>query len=715
MNWILCLTLLLGCPMPGPARANPLNQPSLGTACALSDLVLPENGPLIVTRSGRLKSGEYLRPPLGAEARGGVIVLEKLTGVTLDLRGVVLRGAPAETPLDQLAGHGVVIRDCKDVTIQGGKIGGYGGCIVVERSVNVVLDGVQFDGWYGMRLLSTSAAENEADWLWPHENDQGQWLKRYGGAISFTDCIGVSARNCRGRRGQNGILMLRCTEAQVYDNDFSFLSGWGLAMYRTSQCVVSRNRFDYCVRGYSHGVYWRGQDSAGILMFERCSDNVIAYNSATHSGDGIFLFAGRDSVNGLAFERGEKAVGGSDRNLFYGNDLSHAVANGLEATFSDMNRAVANRIHGCHAHGVWGGYSRRMTLFQNSIEGTLGPAITVEHGQDFLIAENVLHGNELGLELYWDEDPELVGGPFGAHFDTSSAGHVVYRNSFADNDSDFVVLRTQGLALLENVFVQNGRELSARAARAMDGSALEGEALNGLFRGVGNWLASGRLDDISVRRAEIDPESPPENLALEQSSAPPATPGSMQAIAAPGGGESLDQGLQTIVMGEWGPWDFRSGDPRPVQRTPGGLLAEAPWRSAWFSWKDGPDPRGDSAALAAWRALAVAPVATKTVSNWSTPHAADPKIAALVGSSHFGLIASAKVPLTAGRYRLSVVSDDGVRVAINGSVVLENWTWHGPTRDTVDLELDAGSHGFELEYFQIDGASALSVDLESLP
>ena len=55
--------------------------------------------------------------------------------------------------------------------------------------------------------------------------------------------------------------------------------------------VIARNACDYCIRGYSHGVYNRGQDSAGILMFEQCSRNVIADNSVTHGGDGIFGFA----------------------------------------------------------------------------------------------------------------------------------------------------------------------------------------------------------------------------------------------------------------------------------------------------------------------------------------------------------------------------------------------------------------------------------------
>src|SRR5687767_13420945 len=97
---------LLLAALPAGASAARMSLPPGGegatAANASADLVLPKSGPLVVTRSGKVQRGEYLRPPLGPDARGGVIVLEKLDGVTLDLSGVVLRGAPIATPLDHL-------------------------------------------------------------------------------------------------------------------------------------------------------------------------------------------------------------------------------------------------------------------------------------------------------------------------------------------------------------------------------------------------------------------------------------------------------------------------------------------------------------------------------------------------------------------------------------------------------------------------------------
>jgi predicted ATPase len=41
--------------------------------------------------------------------------------------------------------------------------------------------------------------------------------------------------------------------------------------------------------------------------------------------------------------------------------------------------------------------------------------------------------------------------------------------------------------------------------------------------------------------------------------------------------------------------------------------------------------------------------------------------------------------LPAGTWRLRTVSDDGVRVRVDGKEVLKNWTWHGPTEDAADV------------------------------
>lgn len=676
-----------------------------GSSRAGVSLSIPDDAPLRVVADGYLEAGDYLLRPLGPDGHAGVIVLRGLRGVTLDLQGVRLRGTPEGTPLDENAGWGIVVDDCSDVTLRGGRIGGYRVCIAVTRSRRVVVEDVAFDGWYGQRLRSTPAAEDQSDWLWPHDNDAGEWVAGYGAAVSFTDCEGVTLRRCRGRHGQNGILLTRTTESEVYDNDFSFLSGWGLGMYRSSNNTVSHNVFDYCVRGYSHGVYSRGQDSAGILMFERCCDNVVAFNSATHGGDGVFLYAGNDIVHGKARERGETEVGGGDRNLFYGNDLRHAPANAVEITFSRGNLVVRNDLSGCAQHGVWGGYSSDMLVLDNTIDDTAQGGITIEHGQDCVIADNRIRRNDIGVELYWDPDPQFVDGPFGEHQDTASRDHWLVGNVFEDNVQDVVLKETARVRFFDNDWGTSGRVPYVARLTADGAPDLDAQTVRGWMADREGALPTGHIAGTTL--AEWTGRLP-ELLDEHGRMPPPDVPGEQVTRAEERGVPTGDR--STIVIGEWGPWDYRSGEKRPEPPRAGGLLADVSWRAVWFRWsEESGDPRGD---VRAWRALAASPLVEKSVSHWTDPWG-DDDVRAVVGGSRFGLVAETTFALKkAGRYELSVTSDDGVRVTLDGEEVLSDWSWHAARAKSAVLELDAGVHTFGLEYFQVDGAAALSLELE---
>jgi mannan endo-1,4-beta-mannosidase len=84
------------------------------------------------------------------------------------------------------------------------------------------------------------------------------------------------------------------------------------------------------------------------------------------------------------------------------------------------------------------------------------------------------------------------------------------------------------------------------------------------------------------------------------------------------------------------------------------------------------------------------------------------------------MIAQTRLPLARGTWTLSTLSDDGVRVSVDGKPVIENWTWHGPTRDEGKLDLGADkSVEIVVEHFQIDGYAVLEFSLtrqaETLP
>jgi hypothetical protein len=71
-------------------------------------------------------------------------------------------------------------------------------------------------------------------------------------------------------------------------------------------------------------------------------------------------------------------------------------------------------------------------------------------------------------------------------------------------------------------------------------------------------------------------------------------------------------------------------------------------------------------------------------------------------------LAEGTLTIARGDYDLEVTSDDGVRVTLDGKVVLQDWTWHAPKTDTVRVRL-GGTHRLRVEHFELDGYSALKL------
>jgi beta-glucosidase len=65
-------------------------------------------------------------------------------------------------------------------------------------------------------------------------------------------------------------------------------------------------------------------------------------------------------------------------------------------------------------------------------------------------------------------------------------------------------------------------------------------------------------------------------------------------------------------------------------------------------------------------------------------------------------------PPVTRKYRLFTVSDDGVRLSLGGKVLIDNWTDHGSTLDSADVELEAGkSYPVRIEYYENGGSAVL--------
>ena len=78
---------------------------------------------------------------------------------------------------------------------------------------------------------------------------------------------------------------------------------------------------------------------------------------------------------------------------------------------------------------------------------------------------------------------------------------------------------------------------------------------------------------------------------------------------------------------------------------------------------------------------------------------------------NWSAVASRRLWLPVGRFRLEVRSDDGVRVKVDGNTLINAWKIQPPTTYTAFLEHDGGAVDIEIEYFQQYGGAELSFEL----
>jgi hypothetical protein len=71
--------------------------------------------------------------------------------------------------------------------------------------------------------------------------------------------------------------------------------------------------------------------------------------------------------------------------------------------------------------------------------------------------------------------------------------------------------------------------------------------------------------------------------------------------------------------------------------------------------------------------------------------------------------------LAAGTYRVTARVDDGVRVLIDGTPVIESWIIQAVTTYQRDVQIQTtGYHNFVVEYFQAEGVAELHVSWQKL-
>jgi parallel beta-helix repeat protein len=682
-----------------------------------------------INRSVKFVSGNYR---LNAPADTSASLIE-ISGnnIVVDFNNAELKGSNEVKDPDQFYGIAIYIRNSRKVTIRNLKARGFKIALLARNVDELVLDNCDLSYNYRQHLNSTQEKEDISDWMSYHHNEKDEWL-RYGAAFYLRGCNKATIRNCRVTGGQNALMMMECNDAKIYNNDFSFNSGIGLGMYRCNRNQVSFNRMNFNVRGHSEGVYNRGQDSAGMLVYEQSSDNIFYRNSVTHSGDGFFLWAGQTTM--------DTGKGGCNDNLLWENDFSFAPTNGVEVTFS-RNYIVGNRIIGCD-HGIWGGYSYESRIENNKF-GNNRIGIAIEHGQHNLIIDNLFMKDKMAIKL-WSNPSQPANWGYAKYRDTRSVDYVIARNSFNSSGADMDIKGTDSVRLFDNVFnnvhslvdsmrveIKDRKWVAPRVPRPMDpfkgnGKRKGRENIRMLewgpydYRSPLMWNTSpadsagwmrfdllgpkGQWKIVQAKGVDsftrMEGDFPSHVLAKKIKAERTDIQIDLEFV-----GDSVVTALGELVMpGTVYPFHFRK------------FFQPMNWHVEFFELDTAKHNPLSSGALFA-NGMVPTPFKRDTVNKLDYAWWGGIKAG---GKQYTGFItvANASASFEPGEYEISLTWDDAARLLIDGKTVIDEWTPskydfdESPNRK-IRLRL-GGEHRFRLEHVELGGFATISLKIIKL-
>src|SRR5258705_322913 len=596
----------------------------------------------------------------------GPPIIVRGDNITVDFRGATIEGIDPQADPDQARDTAIVIDGGSNIRIVNARIRGYKVGILARGMRRLTLRNNDLSNNWKPRLFSLVEHESLVDWLSFHHNEKDEWL-RFGAAIYLEDVNGADLRGNRAVGGMNGLLLVRTDGAMIRDNTFSFNSGLGIGLYRSSDDTIIHNELDYNVRGYSHKFYSRGQDSADLLLFEQSSRNLVALNSLTHGGDGVFLWAGQTTM--------DSGTGGANDNLFYGNDVSYATANGVEITFS-RNRVMANRAWGSE-YGVWGGYSFETEISDNDFKGNR-TGIAIEHGQDNMITGNRFDEDSTAIRLWADSiEPSDWGYP--KHHDTRSRDYRIVGNEFVGNRTRLNVRNTAGL------------DTTSATPHQPRPSVITRLSSDSMSFPASDLSRSDRASIIVDEWGPYDYSTP--------KLCPPWPPA---------GDSSRANSLKLVTLGPRGRWLVVSERGAGLSRNIGDIgdtIAVLPRADSVDDWEVTLESHGVRFSYGRFepridwtvRMLDSTRVLPRLDFLWYRPPAAY----AFLPQNNWSLSATGTVDLPRGIYSLRTISDDAVRVVADRPQRVDNWTPHESQVDYAPLP--AGKHEQRVEDRQAEG------------
>lgn len=709
----------------------------------ISFTLVAQEVPLIqgmrINKSTKIKKDNYKLHPVTDSL--AVIIIEG-DNITVDFNQAILQsGAPVNEP-DRFSGLAILVRKGKNITIKNAIARGYKVALKAENIQGLTIQNCDFSYNYRPRLLSTQLKENIADWMSYHHNEKDEWL-RYGAAMYLKNCDLAIIRDNKVTGGQNALMMTGSDDGLIYNNDFSFNSGIGIGMYRSERNKVMYNRVIFNVRGYSHGVYNRGQDSAGILVYEQSNQNLFYKNAVTHGGDGFFLWAGQTTM--------DSGTGGCNDNVLLENDFSYAPTNGIEVTFS-RNIIRDNRIYECD-HGIWGGYSYNTKINNNKFRNNR-VAVAIEHGQENMIAYNTFYKNREAIRL-WSREQQPADWGYAKYRDTKSRDYIIASNSFNSDSLIYNLKGTNGLNLFNNTYSGIKEVFKTDAsvknldsnfyehlyqASIKDSNIIIPELENPMNPFAGNGEFAGR---VNIRMLEWGPydfrspviwhTNPTDTGRLMKfdilgpagkwkiksaigvtglSSTQGTLPASISASRVPGPGKDIRIEVEYVGQAIVSPYGVPVAAGKPYIFSYKNYFKPIDWQVKWFSYDSTEHPLNTENPLILHNKTEVKAEKTDRLEYawWGGIRSGDKQY------PQFITIAEGELLASKGDYEMGITWDDAVRVYFDDQLILDEWN---PARYTFDqaphkkikVALN-GKHKLRVEHVEKGGFATLSFQLK---
>ncbi len=689
---------------------------------------------MVIKTSVQIKKGSYLLN--GNDSLKIPVIIIEGNNITVDFNRALLQGSNDKKYPNEFYGLAILVKG-NNITIKNAVIRGYKVALMAKGCKNLKIEYCDASYNYRQQLQSTWLGEDVSDWMSYHHNENDEWL-RYGAGIYLKDCIKSIIRHNTISGGQCALMMMRSNDGLISDNDFSFNSGIGIGMYRSSRNNILHNKLDFNVRGYSHGIYNRGQDSAGILVFEQCNENVFAYNSVTHGGDGFFLWAGQTTM--------DSGEGGCNDNYLYKNNFSYAPTNGVEVTFS-KNNIENNIINECD-NGIWGGYSWATSINGNTFYKNK-TGIAIEHGQYINISNNSFEGNKLDAIKLWARKTQPSDWGYAKKRDTRSMKYDLWQNKFSNENIALEATLTENITLYKNTYANTKtlfkkdssvQNVITEPATVMDTTVtlipilsqwkdknipalhtpqgkeqiritqwgpydfryplifLKKIDSNNIYHfdilgSAGNWKIKNSNDITGITTtggnfpATLTAQKKGDDVQIEMEYNGPAFTdqfGKMQAAK---------------------PYTFSFRDYKPAMN----------WDVAWYSWDAAHDPNKN---YLSFEKFIAGSTAIKTEKSQQLNYTWWGAIGKQLPADSFATVAKTTIEVKKGLYRISVTADDLVKVFIDGKTVIDFWDASKYVNDE-DAHHSAivslnGKHLIRIEHVENSGYATLIFSIKPL-